>query len=467
MTKARRLAVMVALAAALPIMAPATVSAATSGNTADWTGFLNNPAHWSYAASENAITPVTAPALVQKWHFLGPAGNMPGQPPPGYFASPTVADGAVFIGSNTGWFYKLDETTGAVLDQVFIGYQPKLTCNPPMGVIDTATVAPDPVTGDPTVYVGGPDGYLYALSAADLTLKWKSLIAAPSTKVNDYFEWASPTVANGKIYIGLASNCDDPLIRGGILGFNQATGQQFASFYTVPQGDVGGSVWSSVAVEADGAVYATTGNGPAGLTELSYSQSIIKLSPNLQPLGQWQVPQSEHIADGDFGASPTLFGGSYVGACNKNGIFYALNRSTMTLAWEARVGTTASPVGIAICAGSAAYNVNHLFIGATGATINGQAYRGNIEALTPSGKLAWQTGLPEGVTGSASIDGGGVIAVGTFDNGGPANDTYLLNAATGQIITVLTKGLDFAQSTFAEGWLFTANASGVSAWGAP
>jgi outer membrane protein assembly factor BamB len=374
-----------------------------------------------------------------------------------------VADGAVFIGSNTGWFYKLNETTGAVLAQSFIGYQPKRTCDP-MGVIDTATVAPDPATGDPTVYVGGPDGYLYALSAADLALKWKSLIAAPSAKVNDYFEYASPTVANGKIYIGIASNCDDPLVRGAVLGYDQETGRQFGSFYTVPSGDVGGAVWSSVAVAADGQVFATTGNGPPGLPELAYSESIIKLSPDLQLLAQWQVPRAEHASDGDFGASPTLFGGSYVGACNKNGVFYALNRSTMTLAWELRVGASESADVLAICSGSAAYNRNVLYIGSTGATIGGTAYRGTIDAVTPAGKLAWQIGLPEGVTGSPSVDGGGVVAVGTFDNGTAPNGTYLLNADTGKILTVLTHGLDFAQSTFADGWLFTANDSGVYAW---
>ena len=77
-----------------------------------------------------------------------------------------------------------------------------MTCDP-LGIVDTATVATDPVTGDVTVYVGGPDGYLYALNAANLALEWKSLIAVPSTKVNDYFEYSSPTVANGKIYIGV------------------------------------------------------------------------------------------------------------------------------------------------------------------------------------------------------------------------------------------------------------------------
>jgi outer membrane protein assembly factor BamB len=43
---------------------------------------------------------------------------MSGQPGPALFASPTVAGGAVFIGANNGYFYKLNETTGAVLAKV-------------------------------------------------------------------------------------------------------------------------------------------------------------------------------------------------------------------------------------------------------------------------------------------------------------------------------------------------------------
>lgn len=462
MTKARKLAAIIALAFGLPTLTPATIYAANSDSSTGWSGFLHDRTHSSYAASETAITPANASTLVQKWHFLGAAGSGAGQPPPGYYASPTVADGAVFIGSNTGWFYKLNETTGAVIDQTFIGYQPKLTCDP-LGIVDTATVATDPVTGDVTVYVGGPDGYLYALDANSLALEWKSLIAVPSAKVNDYFEYSSPTVANGKVYIGVASNCDQPLIRGALLAYDQATGNQLASFYAVPAGDVGATIWSSVAVDDAGDVYTDTGNGPSGDQLPSYSDSIIKLSPNLQPLAQFQVPRSELAPDGDFGASPTIFG-QYVGACNKNGYFYALNRSTMTLAWSVKIGTLPRDNILSVCAGSAAYNGSDLFIGDTRDTISGQVYRGNVKEFTTSGTLLWQTGLPEGVTGSPSVDGGGVVAVGTFDNGQAPNGTYLLNEDTGRIITTLATGMDFAQSTFADGWLFTANDSGVYAW---
>ncbi len=462
MAKGTYFARLLAVAAGLSLLAPAAALAVGRASPTDWPSFLDGPMHWSYAASQKAITPGTAKGLVQKWHFLGPAGHQPGQPPPDYYASPTVADGAVFIGSNTGWFYKLNEKTGAVEAKAFIGYQPRLTCYP-MGIVDTATVAADPATHKETVYVGGPDGYLYAFNAANLTLKWKSTIAIPSKKVNDYFEWSSPTVTGGKIYIGASSNCDNPLIRGGVFGYRQTTGKRFAAFYTVPKHQVGGSVWATVAVTPNGDVYAATGNGPLNSQELAYSQSIIRLTPDLKLLNSWKVPVGQHAVDGDFGASPTIFG-RYVGDCNKDGIYYALDRYSLKLIWEARVGAFVKASVLAICTGSAAYNGRDLFIGSTGVKIHGKNYRGSIQERTAGGKLVWQTGLPEGVTGTPTIDGGGIVAVGTFDNGTAPNATYLINASNGHIISAFVKGLDFAQSTFANGWLFTANAFGVFAW---
>src|SRR6516225_9497286 len=93
---------------------------------ADWPAYLDGPSHTSDNKSQVSITPANVGALVQKWHFVGDPATMPGQPAPSYNASPTVADGAVFIASRTGWFYKLDERTGNILAKVFIGFQPHL-----------------------------------------------------------------------------------------------------------------------------------------------------------------------------------------------------------------------------------------------------------------------------------------------------------------------------------------------------
>jgi outer membrane protein assembly factor BamB len=432
----------------------------------DWAGYLNGAAHSSFNAADTAITPSTVPALVQAWHWKGDPATISGQPGPALFSSPTVADGAVYIGANTGWFYKLDEATGAVLAKVFLGYQPKLTC-PARGFVSTATVAVDPSDGQDTVYVGAPDGYLYALRAADLTVKWRSPVDIPSQTVSDYFMWSSPTVANGKIYIGSASHCDKPLTRGDLVAFDQATGLELARFFTVPAGFLGGGIWSSVAVDSSGYVYASTGTQPAGTNQRFYSVSIVKLDPNtLQPLASFTVPNSQLFGDGDFGGSPVIFG-PYVGACNKNGIFYALDQATMTVVWEKQIGAKSSSASPAQCSAAPVYDGTSLYMAGDPTTIGGVAYRGSIRRLDPStGATLWETGLPNSVLGSPTMNGGGVIAVGTYDFTGTPNAVYLIDASTGAILrTLTTGGYNFAQSVFADGMVFTANTyRGLTAW---
>ena len=436
-------------AAAAPVRPLGVARAAASQN---WPAYLNGPRHSSYAPAQTAITPADAGRVADLWH------HTPGR---SYLASPTVADGAVFIGADDGWFYKLRLTTGTVLARRFLGFQRHKTCGA-FGTVDTATVTTDPGDHQPTVYIAGADGYLYALNASNLKVKWKSVIAIPSATVSNYFDWSSPTVANGRIYIGVASNCDDPLVHAGLISYNQVTGRKLGEFYTTPKGDVGGSIWSSVAVAPDGDVFATTGNGPEDNQLLGHSESILKFSPRLRLLGQFQVPASQVTYDADFGASPVLFG-RYVGACDKNGIFYAVRQSTMTLAWEKKVSGPSGPV--TGCIAAAVYNGRHLFIAGLSVTIRGVSYRGSIQERDPAnGKLVWETGLPDGVIGSPSLDGGGVLAVGTYDISAVPCATYLIRASDGRILRRLVRDKDFSQSVFADGMLFTANVNGVYGW---
>jgi outer membrane protein assembly factor BamB len=432
---------------------------------ADWPAFMAGPSHTSDNKAQTTITPANVGALTMKWHFVGDQPTENGQPKPAYNASPTVADGAVFIGSRTGWFYKLDEHSGKVLAKTFLGFQPHLTCTVG-GLISTATVATDPADGQDTVYLGGPDGYLYALRVTNLSTKWRSVIAIPSKTVSDYFQWSSPTVFGGKIYIGVSSHCDNPLIRGEVVGYTQATGKVFARYFDVPAGVVGGSVWSSVAAGTR-YVFATTGNGTDGATKLYDTISIVELrAGNLARVATFQPPPSQRSFDVDFGASPTRFG-SLVGACNKNGIFYALHVPSMNLAWERRVAASPGNTGRATCIAASAYDGSSLYVGATATSIGGQNFAGSIRRLDPgTGKVLWATGLPNGVLGAPTLDGAGVLAVGTYGSTTTPNAVYLINAKTGQVLRTLISGSnDFAQSVFADGWLFTANGNGVYAWG--
>ncbi len=440
---------------AVSAVSAVSVSSRRASGPTDWPAYLNGPLHTSYSPAQTAITPATASGLVQMWHYA---------PKQAFLASPTIAGGAVFIGSGQGWFYKLSETTGAVLDKRFTGHEPAKTCAA-KGTVSTATVATDPADGRATVYVAGADGYLYALNASNLALRWKSLIGRPSASVSDYFDWSSPTVANRKIYIGVSSNCDNPLIRGEVIAFDQASGKRRAELYIVPSRDVGGSVWSSAAVAPDGDVFVSTGNGPVTNQLLGYSESIIKLNPDtLKVLGRFQVPAAQVGEDSDFGASPIVFG-KYVGACNKNGIFYLLNQSTMTVRWERRIGVPAYKGTTGQCIATPAYNGKFLYFGGNQVTIGGVTYGGSVQERQPgSGKLEWETGLPGGVDGSPTMDGGGLFTVPTTGSKTTPTGLYLVNASSGRIVRILVRGSEFAQCVFADNRLFAANNNGVFAW---
>jgi outer membrane protein assembly factor BamB len=156
-----------------------------------------------------------------------------------------------------------------------------------------------------------------------------------------------------------------------------------------------------------------------------------------------------------------------VGACDKNGIYYALDRATMQLAWETRIGAKSSSASPAQCAAAAIYDGQHLYMAGDPTTINGVSYRGSVLEMDPStGAILWQTGLPDSAIGSPSLNGGGVLAVGTYDFTATPNAFYLLNATDGQILNTLgSGGTDFAQPVFANGYLFLANVGrGLTTW---
>jgi outer membrane protein assembly factor BamB len=117
------------------------------------------------------------------------------------------------------------------------------------------------------------------------------------------------------------------------------------------------------------------------------------------------------------------------------------------------------------CIAAADYDGHHLFIAGLSVTIGGKSYRGSIQERDPAnGKLVWETGLPDGDIGSPSLDGGGVLAVGTYDISSVPCATYLVRASDGKILRKLVTGKDFSQSVSADSMLFTANLNGVYAW---
>jgi PQQ enzyme repeat len=441
----------------------------------DWPQYLHGPQH-SSVSNAAAFTPSDAGSVTQVWHWQPPV--ISGEPAPALDASPTVVAGAVYIGAQSGGFYALNESTAAVIWSRQLDTEPQVTC-PAQGITSTAAVLPDPVTGTTMVYVSGAR-FLYALNAATGAVAWKTEIGPPDPAQPDgYYDWSSPTVVAGHIYVGLASNCDDPLIRGGVVELDQHTGAVLHTWYTVPAGSVGGSVWTSAAVSSTGSdVWVSTGNEcdptvntcPAG-NKIGNALSIVHLSAALRLLQAWRAPGTAgHGHDFDFGSSPTLFGSlgipPDVGACNKNGTYYALadNPLGSSPLWTVPLGAPGG--GHGICLSSAVWDgpAGTLYLSGNPTTIGGTSFGGSVGQVNPStGAFLWHTGLPCAVMGTPSLDGAGVLAVATYGCTKPGTPAaYLVSAATGAILSTLPTGASkvFAQPVFAQGTLLVATASG-------
>lgn len=449
----------------------AFVATITTSLAQDWPGYLFDNGHSSHNALATAITPANAATLVEAWSFNDPQ-PLPGQPAAGLYSSPTVVNGVVFIGSNTGNFYALNEATGSVLWQQLLGFTTPVTCGRGHGVTSTATVATDPVSGTLTVYVGGGDGYLYALDAATGNILFRQFVCDVGTTQNTGFIWGSPTIVNGRIYLGFASQCDNPLVRSAIKSFDQHTGTLLKTFWTGAAGTTGAGVWSTAATDGK-AIWITTGNGTA-----AHSYGMIKLNANnLRFQTEWLNPVS---GDLDWGSSPTLFTvrlnnvrTQMVGANGKDGIFHALDANHLENGpvWSFQVGTTADfSIGTCLAAPIWDSTSRRLFVAGNQTTINATVYRGSVRAFDPTnGSVIWERGLTGGpIMGSPTLNGTGVLAAGTYNIADVTqNAVYLLNAADGSILKTISEAntLVFAQPVFAGNRLFVATAGGIASQG--
>jgi outer membrane protein assembly factor BamB len=282
-------------------------------------------------------------------------------------------------------------------------------------------------------------------------------------------------VVGGKIYMGLAQACEARKIRGGVVQLNQHTGQVLKTWYSVPPGQVGVSIWTSVAV-ATGSVFVTTGNANPNAPSSYDASSIVRLSASaMTKQDSWAAPVPQD-ADLDMGSSPVLFtttlGGQQtpmVGACNKNGIFYAWRRASLHTGpvWQRRIGQVGGPNNPGDCLASGVFDAGaqRLFVASNPTNIGGTVYQGGIRALNPAtGAIIWEKpvgdctpfGTPT-LNASTKLLAVPLLKCSTGVSGGVA----LYNSTTGVRLGKLeTPGFVFAQPVMASGKLFVADTSG-------
>jgi outer membrane protein assembly factor BamB/regulation of enolase protein 1 (concanavalin A-like superfamily) len=437
------------------LSAPATAFAAARAvslqavTTDDWPTSLHDVERTA-ASSDTTIGTGSAATLTRLWTFQtgGPVAT-----------TPTVTGGVAYFGSWDGYEYAVNATTGVVIWKTYLGI---LTANPicvppKLGLSSPATVT------NGTVYVGGGDGYWYALNATTGAVNWRVWVGgtAPGT-YDGHYNWSGPLLVGNYAYVGVASLGDCPLIQGQLLKVNLTTHSIENTANLVSSGQVGGGIWTSPAYDPNsGLIYAATGT--ENLPTQKWAQAILAINPStMEVVDSWKLPEYETVLDSDFGTSTTLFtdasGDNLVAATNKNGEAYAFNRASMASGpvWQQSiaVGGDCPTCGVSSVS-SGAFGGGQLYMAGNLGNVNGTEYPGTVRALSPAtGAYIWQHAAPGPVIGALAYDNGMVI-----DGGGSVLE--VLSAATGaRLYSYDTGSQIYAGPSVADGVIYTGNTAG-------
>ena len=396
------------------VLVPEEVAAHTSVPPSlmpgDWSTYLADDAHSGFNRAETTINPTTAPRL--KLHWMYHAHD-------GISVQPVEANGMIYWGSWDGvehatdvqgheiWAANLGRTRG---------------CIRTAGVGSTATVASMTIGGTKTlvVFVGGGNAHFYALNASNGEVIWQtSLSSSPGA-----FIWSSSVFYRGSIYIGMASLANCPSVQGQLFQLNAATGVVQHVFNVVPNGCLGGGVWSTPTIDTStGELYLATGSPDTCTMNERYAIAMIELhASNLKLSGSWQIPRSQWVDDSDFGSAPILFtaklGGvsrPLVGAADKNGRYYAFLRGAISAGpvWTKQIakGGGCPECGLGSIAPSS-WDGSTLYVAGGHTTIHGTNCQGSVRALNPAtGAFLWEHCLTGGPVLAAVTGVPGVLVV--------------------------------------------------------
>ena len=210
------------------------------------------------------LQPASVSRMVLKWAF-----GLPGTT--SAYGQPTVVDGRIFIGSDSGFVYSIDANSGCA----HWSFQAQA------GLRSTPVIAPaKPGSSQYAAYFGDIRGNVYSVDASNGELLWKmSIDPHPLSRIT-----AGIRFHNGRLYVPVAS-LEEPesssfnypccTFRGMVAALDAATGKQIWKTYTIAEtptarvsaagkkffGPAGGGVWGPVTLDTKRhAIYIGTGN---------------------------------------------------------------------------------------------------------------------------------------------------------------------------------------------------------------
>ena len=282
------------------------------------------------------------------------------------------------------------------------------------------------------LYVLAGDMHLWAVDAESGGDVWDVLADDQEFATG----FSSPVVTKQAVIVGLASIEEvaaeaNATFRGGVAAFDRENGEELWRYRTAEPPHNGVAVWSTVSVDPKaGTVFATTGNNyteQAGPT----SDSIVALDLETGEV-RWltQVTEGDVFTiptrvsdDTDLGTNPILFEAEVdgverklLGAGQKSGMFYVLDRETGEIMWQRQVSGGSALIGGVFNNG--AYDGERIIVAGNNgpggtAPPEGVTGMGVLMAMDPAtGEVLWQRELNEWVWAPITLgDGVGFVAV--------------------------------------------------------
>lgn len=359
-----------------------------------------------------------------------------------------MSGGRVFVGSSVTSgdnFFAFDATSGAPLWSANVGPASPDT----QGGIG---IGASPAVSGGIVVAGGADAAYYAMDVASGQILWRNALdVGPSG-----FPWASPLIADGRVYVGISSQADNPPVRGELRCLDLASGALLAQGFFVPPGDIGAGIWNSPALSPDGATIVVATGEDDGY-DGPYNRAMVSLDPATLQILQANK-QGTPGQDDDWATTPVIFhdaqGRTLVGATHKNGTFYAYALDAIGAGpiWLRAVGVN---VGM-----MAAYDPDQ----GAGGTLFFMGDSGQLFAVDPAtGQDRWPPVTPGVSFGNMAIANGLIF---TNANG----QVQVINEVTGLLLRTLAPaqgGPSFSGVAVTGGVVYWLSGGYLNAWGVP
>jgi outer membrane protein assembly factor BamB len=380
--------------------------------------------NWGWDLQQHRVNPNETTIGASNVSGLGLAWQQAVSAPDTYQASPSVANGLVYIGSVKGLLSAYNATTGA---------------------LQWSFQANGPIYGSPTIvngiaYFGTVNepqeeqagNYAYALNATTGAVIWAN--ALPNGG-----EWVPPVVTNGVAYFTMANR---EAVSGGMVAYDALTGE------TIWEDNTPFGVWSDPAVDPSGQyLYQGTGNPcfSEGNPQPGDGCSGYILKVNAATGTYTTLLHTPDFSGDDDVATAVTYdnGNLYFGG--KDGYFYSISPTTGAINWETNTGYSGD---FGIYSSAAVYD---------GLVIFGSMGGRDVWALNESnGSVAWQYTIG-GEVAASPVVANGVVYVASY-----SKQFAALNPSTGALLWSTTlQAPSGGSAAVADGYVYQSVGNGA------